>query len=110
MIQPGDLILDGRYAVTKQVGKGGFCTTYEEQDSLETLPDGSHPIKVMKVLQPGNFNSNDAETATRLFQREAEVLKQLNHPGIPKVGQDGYFPFKFPQTEQFFALSGNGED
>ncbi len=100
MIEEGDVILDGRYAVMRKVGKGGFCTTFGVQDRLETLPDGSHPIKVMKVLQPDNFNRNDAETATRLFKREAEVLKQLNHSGIPKVSQDGYFPYNCPHTEQ----------
>jgi len=100
MIKEGDVILDERYAVMKQVGKGGFGTTFEVQDRLETLPDGVHPTKVMKVLQADNFNSDQAETATRLFKREAEVLNQLKHPGIPKVEQDGYFPCKCPQTEQ----------
>lgn len=100
MIQEGDVILGDRYAVLRQIGKGGFCTTFEVEDSFETLSDGSHAIKVMKVLQPGNFNRNDAETATRLFQREAEVLRTLNHPGIPKVEQEGYFTCKCPQTEQ----------
>ncbi|MEM6403790.1 MAG: serine/threonine-protein kinase, partial [Cyanobacteria bacterium P01_D01_bin.116] len=37
--------------------------------------------------------------AVELFQREADVLKTLNHPGIPKVEKDGYFIY-FPRDSQ----------
>ncbi|HAJ63906.1 MAG TPA: serine/threonine protein kinase, partial [Cyanobacteria bacterium UBA8543] len=43
--------------------------------------------KILKVLKE-NLNSDDK--AVELFEQEAAVLGQLNHPGIPKV--DGYFP------------------
>ncbi|MEB3826697.1 serine/threonine-protein kinase, partial [Phormidium sp. CCY1219] len=69
------LVLEGRYRVMREMGKGGFAKTYEVRDG------GS--IKVLKVL-----HLNEAKPVS-LFQQEARVLGQLNHPGIPKG--DGYF-------------------
>lgn len=79
MIEPG-LLLQNRYLVKKRLGRGGFAETWEVEDR-ET-------IKVLKVLH------NKHEKAIELFQQEAEVLKTLNHPGIPKVEEDGYFTFQ----------------
>jgi serine/threonine protein kinase len=41
--------------------------------------------KVLKVLK--NPNSK----RTEMFEREANILKKLSHPGIPKVDRDGFF-------------------
>ncbi len=72
-----EILLEGRYRVTRPLGAGGFGKTYEVLD--RNIP------KVLKVLI-----NNDAKYV-ELFQREAEVLSRLNHPGIPKVDPDGYF-------------------
>ncbi|MBE9056055.1 RDD family protein [Sphaerospermopsis sp. LEGE 08334] len=72
-----ELLLEGCYRVIRPLGGGGFGKTYEVEDS------GTK--KVLKVL----FNT--VPKAVELFQQEAEVLKRLNHPGIPKVESDGYF-------------------
>ncbi|MGK7872599.1 MAG: serine/threonine protein kinase [Xenococcaceae cyanobacterium] len=79
-----ELLLEGRYRVTRQLGTGGFGRTYEVSDY-----DGS--IKVLKVLIQNDFKYIE------LFQREAQVLAQLNHPGIPRVEPDAYFTF-FPHN------------
>ena len=81
-----ELLLQGRYRVKSKLGGGGFGDTYE-------LIDRSGEAKVLKVL------IDDRPKAVELFQREAEVLKVLNHPGIPKVEQDGYFLY-FPRNSQ----------
>lgn len=73
-----ELLLDGRYRVLRELGQGGFGTTYEAIDAhchswvLKVLMD-NHPKYVA------------------LFQQEAQVLGVLNHSGIPKVDLDGYF-------------------
>lgn len=77
-----ELLLEGCYRVIRPLGGGGFGKTYEVEDS------GAK--KVLKVL----FNT--VPKAVELFQQEAEVLKRLNHPGIPKVESDGYFIY-FPR-------------
>ena len=81
-----ELLLQGRYRVKCELGGGGFGKTYE-------LIDRTSEVKVLKVL------INNHPKAIELFQREAEVLKILNHPGIPKVEPDGYFVY-FPKNNQ----------
>jgi serine/threonine protein kinase len=67
------------------MGSGGFGKTFEVKEGNSS--------KVLKVL------INNAPKAVELFQREAEVLSQLNHPGIPKVESNGYFAF-YPKGSQ----------
>jgi serine/threonine protein kinase len=74
-----ELLLEGRYRVIKQLGGGGFGKTFEIDDQGK--------CKVIKVL----FKNHPKAIA--LFKQQAEVLSQINHPGIPKVDPDGYFTY-----------------
>ncbi|NES81263.1 MAG: protein kinase, partial [Moorea sp. SIO2B7] len=77
------LLLQGRYQVMRLLSdSSGFGKVYEAYE-------GAKP-KILKVLK---LKHNDNERAVELFKQEAEVLSQLNHPGIPKVEEDGYFQF-----------------
>ena len=88
-----ELLLEGRYRVTKELGGGGFGKTYEVNEAR------SNTNKVLKVL------INNHPKAVELFQREAEVLKSLNHSGIPKVESDSYFVyFSRSSTEPLHCL------
>lgn len=83
------LELLGRYRVMRLLSdKTGFGKVYEayEQDAP----------KIVKVLK--EELSSDAK-AVELFQKEAAVLGQLDHPGIPN--EDGYFQY---QTRIGFVL------
>jgi serine/threonine protein kinase len=82
-----ELLLQGRYRVVSQLGGGGFGKTYE-------VSDRSGESKVLKVLH------NNHPKAVELFQREAEVLSVLDHPGIPKVESDGYFVYHPKNSQQ----------
>ncbi len=75
-----ELLLAGRYQVMRLLSdKGGFGNTYEVSHN--------HQLKVLKVL------TNNHPKAIELFHKEADVLSQLNHPGIPKgEGIFNYFP------------------
>jgi formylglycine-generating enzyme required for sulfatase activity len=88
-----ELLLEGRYRATCQLGEGGFGKTYEVSDyAKRTAASGVRNMpKVLKIL-----TNNDAKYV-ELFQREAEVLSSLNHPGIPQVEPDGYFTV-FPRN------------
>jgi serine/threonine protein kinase len=73
-----ELMLINRYRVVRLLSdKGGFANTYEVQEK-ETL-------KVLKVL------THDHPHAIALFEQEAQVLRELNHPGIPHG--EGYFTY-----------------
>lgn len=73
-----ELLLEGRYRVIGILGGGGFGKTYEVLER-----DGSK--RVLKVLL------HNYPKAVSLFQQEAQVLSQLNHPGVPRG--NGYFTF-----------------
>jgi eukaryotic-like serine/threonine-protein kinase len=75
-----EILLEGRYRVVRMLGEGGFGKTYEVTD-LDSV------VKVLKVL------SKNEPKYIELFQREAQVLSQLDHPGIPAVEPNAYFVF-----------------
>jgi eukaryotic-like serine/threonine-protein kinase len=79
-----ELLLEGRYRVTQQLGGGGFGKTYEVRDS-QAWQASQSDLKVLKIL---TYNH---PKYIELFQREAQFLARLNHPGIPKVESDAYF-------------------
>jgi len=80
------LVLNGRYRVQrdltgKEAIQSGFGRIYE-------ILEGSQP-KILKVLQ---YQWNNDSKAVELFQQEAQVLRQFNNAGIPKI--DAYFQHK----------------
>lgn len=82
-----ELLLQGRYQVMRLLSdSSGFGKVYEAYK-------GAIP-KILKVLKQKH---NDKPRVIELFQQEAIVLSQLNHPGIPRVEPDGYFQF-FPKN------------
>lgn len=68
--------------------QSGFGRIYEAYE--RNIP------KILKVLKE-NYRHNDK--VLELFRREAQVLSQLNHPGVPHVDADGYFQY-FPKDSQ----------
>lgn len=81
------LLLQGRYRVMRLLSSNsGFGLVYEAYQ--QNTP------KILKVLKPDR--STNAKVLN-LFRKEAEVLSQLNHPGVPLVEQDGYFTYR-PQN------------
>lgn len=77
-----ELFLRGRYRVIQPLGGGGFGRTFEIEEN--------GVLRVLKVLYKNH------PKAVSLFQQEAKVLSRLNHPGIPRVEEDGYFLY-FPK-------------
>ncbi|MBD2112785.1 MULTISPECIES: serine/threonine-protein kinase [Cyanophyceae] len=75
------LVLQGRYRVMRLISSdSGFGRVYEAYE--RNVP------KILKVLKEG-YNTNDK--VVELFRREAQVLSQLNHPGVPRIEPEGYF-------------------
>ncbi|MEQ9233272.1 protein kinase domain-containing protein [Coleofasciculus sp. E2-BRE-01] len=79
-----ELLLEGRYRVISLLGEGGFAKTYEVSDRT-TIP------KVIKVL------SKNEPKRVEQFQREAQVLTRLHHPGVPKAEESFTF---YPKDSQ----------
>ena len=72
--QPGDII-DQRYRILDILGKGGIGTTYATEN-LQTAERVA--LKVVSLR-----GTNDPKIL-ELFEREARILSQLNHFGIPR--------------------------
>ncbi|MCB9785107.1 MAG: serine/threonine protein kinase [Deltaproteobacteria bacterium] len=70
----GDIIGD-RYRVERQLGRGGFATTWAARD-LHTGTEVAAKVLDIRAL--------DDWKSVELFEREARVLRRLDHPGIPR--------------------------
>lgn len=72
------------YRGIQLIGQGGFGKVIEVEDE-------SGKTKVLKLIRVNNLVGFDNEKINAFFEREVKILSQLNHSGIPKIEQDGYF-------------------
>ncbi len=77
-IQP-NTVLGERYQILKQLGRGGFGRTYLAQD-LNRFQE----LCVLKEFAPQTRGTYQQQKAKELFEREANILYQLNHSQIPR--------------------------
>lgn len=80
-LQPG-MTLQNRYRITGVLGVGGMGSVYLARDMNFTAVTRNVAVKEMLNL------SSDAgmrEITIRTFEREANILAELNHPAIPKI-------------------------
>ena len=83
------------YQVLRTLGQGGMGTTYLAWD-----PSGvtaGHPQ--LLVLKQMNADMAKIAKARELFQREADTLGLLSHPGIPK-----YYDFFVEDEKKYLAM------
>lgn len=70
-------VLDGRFRLLEEIGRGGMATVHRAED----LEDGGRIVAV-KVPLPA-FSSGMGSWS--MFEREAEILARLDHPGIVRL-------------------------
>ena len=90
---PSGTLLQQRYRVTKVLGQGGFGRTYLAQDTGcfdETC--------VLKEFSPNDRGRDALKKSKELFQREAQVLYQIDHPQIPR------FRANFEEQRRLFLV------
>ena len=74
-------IIQGRYYIVKQLGRGGVGVTFLAQD--QQCFDSQC---VVKQLKPKSENPKTLEIARRLFNREAEIMNRLGYcDRIPRL-------------------------
>ncbi|HEY9675734.1 MAG TPA: hypothetical protein V6D11_30100 [Waterburya sp.] len=94
--QAGDIIAE-RYRITGILGQGGIGITYAAED----LRSGQQvALKALSIRQMGDWK------VLELFEREAKVLAQLNHPAIPRYLD--YFQVDTPEDRGFYIAGRTG--
>ena len=71
--------MGGRYRVLRQLGRGGFGHTYLVEDV-----NRFQELCVLKEFNPQVRDKIALDKAQAMFEREASILYQLNHPQIPR--------------------------
>lgn len=86
---PGQVVGDG-YEIREILGRGSNAVTYRAitKDGREVA------LKAMSLKQMRDWKQFE------LFQREAQIMESLNHPGIPKYLD--YFEIDSPEDRYFY--------
>lgn len=79
---PRNTILQGRYDVESVLGIGGMSTVYKARDLRFSTVARYCAIKEMPDNSP---DPRTGQLRLATFEREAELLATLSHPGIPKI-------------------------
>ncbi|EGJ29775.1 MULTISPECIES: serine/threonine-protein kinase [Moorena] len=87
-LEPGDSIKDGDYTIQRELGKGGFGTTYQ---ATRHLPDGQEEIVAIKIGRE-ELPDNQRSEREKKFKDEAQRLNQFNHNHIVKFIEYFYEP------------------
>ena len=91
-IPKGDLhagmLLDGRYYIEKELGRGAFGVVYLARDKKLV----SDRVVVKKLLE----QSRQDEYAVKKIKQEVEVLKRVKHQGVVQVLDNGETPDGMP--------------
>jgi len=79
-----DTVLDGRYLIIRELGRGGFGSVYLASD--EKLMSSRVVVKVLLDTQLDN------EWSVTKFRQEIEALTRIDHPGVVRVLDTGVLP------------------
>lgn len=85
----------GSYQILRTLGRGGMGTTYLVWDKTQK----NRGIPLLLVLKEMNADMLRIAKARELFDREARVLKSLDHPGIPK-----YYDFFVIEDRKYLVM------
>jgi len=77
--EQGEGLIGGRYRILRQLGQGSFGDTYLAEDVHRF-----QELCVLKEFNPQVEGKPALDKAQMLFEREAGILYQLNHPQIPR--------------------------
>jgi serine/threonine protein kinase len=91
---PVGTVLQNRYRIIKILGQGGFGRTYLAEDQRRF----NEPCAIKELIPNATGTASAWEKAQELFQREAEILYQIQHPQIPQ------FRERFEQDQRLFLV------
>ena len=86
-------VLQNRYRLVKILGQGGMGRTYLAEDQGRF-----NELCALKELIPAQTGNDVLEKSKKLFQREASILYQIQHPQVPQ------FRAMFEQDQRWFLV------
>ncbi len=98
-------LLNNRYLIVEPAGRGGMAAVYKATDTLN-----NHRIVAVKELSLSNVSPHKVVEARENFREEAEMLRRLSHPHLPKVydffdeGDRSYLVMQFIEGQTLYAL------
>ncbi|PZV10423.1 MAG: serine/threonine protein kinase [Leptolyngbya sp.] len=88
-----------QYQVLRILGRGGMGTTYLVWNPTGLSKASGMPEGKLQVLKEMNADVARIPKAQELFVREANTLKSLNHPGIPR-----YYDFFMEEDKKYLVM------
>ena len=85
----------GNYQILRTLGQGGMGITYLVREANKTI-DGAPLLLVLKEM---NADMLRVAKARELFEREARILKSLEHPNIPQ-----YYDFFCEDNHKYLVM------
>src|SRR5712692_3764281 len=79
---PPRSMLRGRYIIIAQAGRGAMGAVYE---AVDTKRQPNRRVAIKEMSQSKLTGPEDVEKARKRFQREANILRSLDHPSLPHV-------------------------
>ena len=70
-------VLDGKYEILKEIGRGGMSIVYLARDNRLN--------KQWAVKEMKNDGTKSRETLLKGLEREANILKDVDHPVLPRI-------------------------
>ena len=90
---PISTTLQNRYRILSVLGQGGFGRTYLAEDQGRF-----NELCALKELIPAQGSAYALDKSKELFQREAQILYQIQHPQIPQ------FRATFEEDQRLFLV------
>lgn len=85
-------LLQQRYRLLEQIGKGGFSAVYKAEDTAEQRH------VAIKAISLHGLRPQESIEATDAFHREVQILSDLKHPNLPRVYDH------FSDTESWYIV------